>query len=86
VPLWTEQAGKGKALRWVEQAGKGGKRKIGRLTLATPSAPPLIHFEPLVDLNGNSAGHARDHICEASEFPLPLPSLFNPQRRPSFPA
>jgi len=32
-----------RTFQWVEQAGKGGKRKTGRLTLATPSAPPLIH-------------------------------------------
>jgi len=36
--------------QWVEQAGKGGKRKVGRLALVVPSAPPLArHMKILVE-------------------------------------
>ena len=75
---------------WIEQAGKGGKRKIGRLTALTPSAPPLRHHTKhlvvQLNLSGGALGMTK---ARRPSFRLPssqlvrttevlIPSLFNP--------
>jgi len=84
TPQWVEQARNGAAELWtpqcVEQAGKGGKRKSGRLTWLTPSAPLLSrHTKHSGGTIESQRGRARNYSGEASNFPLAtLPSLFNP--------
>ena len=75
----------GRTIQWVEQAGKGGKRKTGRLTTVIPSAPRRGSLEQarilIKRLIGGSLG---PHAEGRPDFRLPLPSLFNPLRRPRF--
>ena len=42
----------------MEQAGKGGKRKIGRLALLIPSAPPLSRDMKILVKRLNFSGGA----------------------------
>ena len=58
---WQAQVRKGgRTPLWVEQAGKGGKRKVGRLAIVTPSAPPLSRHTKIlvvqVSLSGGALG------------------------------
>ena len=60
---------------WVEQAGKGVAEVEALIRIDPERTPAEIHF-PIVRIpNATQRGHAQDHICEASSFPLPPSQL-----------
>ena len=58
--------------QWVEQAGKGGKRKVGRLALVVPSAPPLSrHMKSYLKQVNGSGGALGVNCVRRPTFRLP---------------
>jgi hypothetical protein len=60
---------------WVEQAGKGVAEVEALIRIDPERTPAEIHFAVVRIPNATQRGHARDHICEASSFPLPPSQL-----------
>ena len=68
-----------RASEWVEQAGKGGKRKLGRLRLATPSAPPLSrHIKTIAGASEPQRGALGVNRVRCPSFRLPPSQLVQP--------
>ena len=68
-----------RASEWVEQAGKGGKRKLGRLKLATPSAPPLSrHIKTIAGASEPQRGALGVNRVRCPSFRLPPSQLVQP--------
>ena len=58
--------------QWVEQAGKGGKRKVGRLALVVPGAPPLSrHMKSYLKQVNGSGGALGVNCVRRPIFRLP---------------
>ena len=69
--------------QWVEQAGKGASGKLDASPHLPERAPAETHLDQLRFYMATKRGRARSHLGETVLVSAcPLPSLFDPLRRP----
>ena len=81
---WVEQAGKGWAPQWIEQVGKGAAEIWTPHKCDPERAPAELHLKSSGFKKGVSGGGTlRANKVRRPVLRCPLPSLFDPSRRPN---